>query len=346
MKSLQIDARAVGPGEPVLVIAEIGVNHDGSLQKALHLVDLAAAAGADAVKWQMFQADALLSSQAQLADYQKRAGESADAMAMLRRLQLDDAACAALARHIRARGMIPLATPFSLGDVRRIVDLRLPAIKIASPDLVNWPLLRCAAASGLPLIISCGAADMDEIIQTLQWLQEWQTPTALLHCVSSYPAPDSSLHLSWINQLRALGAPAGYSDHSDNLMAGALAVGAGACIIEKHLTWDRAAFGPDHAASADGAQFAQYVRLIRQAQAMLGSGDKRALDVENDVRRLSRQSLALRQQRVAGDVLRESDLEVRRPGLGLPPACWTQVIGKTLRRDAAAGSLLTADMLA
>src|SRR5262249_7788821 len=145
---------------------------------------------------------------------------------------------------IRDRGLIPLATPFSPRDVSLLVELRLPAIKIASPDLVNYPLLKRAGATNLPMLLSTGAATMDEIDRTMMWLGQWQVPAALLHCISSYPASPEDANLCWIKELEQRhGVAVGFSDHTTHELAGALAVAAGACIVEKHLTYDRTASG-------------------------------------------------------------------------------------------------------
>ncbi len=252
LPTLQIDQRTIGPTHPPFVIAEIGVNHDGSLDKALQLVNTAAACGADAVKLQIFRAQALLHPTAAFAQYQKDNTTAESPFEFLKQYELSHADIRRVVRRIRDRKMIPLATPFSPADVDIIDSLRLPAIKIASPDLVNRPLLEQAAKLDKPLLISTGAATMDEVQTTVQWLREWDTPFALLHCISAYPVKNDSANLAWIDELAyRFDCPVGYSDHTTSHLAGALATAAGACVIEKHLTYDRTAKGPDHAASAD-----------------------------------------------------------------------------------------------
>jgi sialic acid synthase SpsE len=243
--------------------------------------------------------------------------------------------------------MVPLATPFSPADVETVARLRLPAVKIASPDLVNRPLLAQAAAYGRPLLISTGASTMDEVDETMRWVGEWRAQAALLHCVSSYPAPAAQANLCWIHELAArFDVAVGYSDHTAEAMAGALAAAAGAAVIEKHLTYDRGAKGPDHAASADPQQFARYVKLVREADALRGAPGKRVLEIEQDVRTVSRQSLVMRRELKAGEVLREQDVTVQRPGTGLPAALITWAVGRRVTRALAAGALLQWDMLA
>jgi sialic acid synthase SpsE len=345
--SLHIADRLIGPEEPTFVIAEIGVNHDGSIERAMELVDAAASCGADAVKLQIFRADALMHRSSEFAAYQEPQCEEADPAAMLRRYELGEEAVGQVVRAIADCGMVPLATPFSLGDVETIEKLRLPAVKIASPDLVNRPLLAKAARLGKPLLISTGAATIAEVDETAGWLASAGVPFALLHCVSSYPTRNGDAHLGWIGEMsrRYEGVPIGYSDHTTEAMAGALAVAAGACIVEKHLTYDRRAAGPDHAASADPAEFAEYVRLLRTAEHLRGKGGKRVLEVERDVRRVSRQSLVLARALRAGEALGDEDVIVQRPGTGIPAAEAERVMGKIVARPLAAGTLLQWDML-
>jgi N,N'-diacetyllegionaminate synthase len=242
--------------------------------------------------------------------------------------------------------MVPLATPFSVSDVPTLAALDLPAIKIASPDLVNRPLLHRAAQLRKPMLLSTGAATMDEVAQAVDWLREWRAAFALLHCVSSYPTSSDDANLCWIAELATrFDVPIGYSDHTTDMTAGAFAVAAGARIVEKHLTYDCSAPGPDHAASADPRQFEQYVRLIRAADTMRGRPGKRVLPAERDVRRVSRQSLVAARPFKAGDTLTTGDLIVQRPGTGIPAAEIDRVSGRRVTCRIEAGTLLQWDML-
>lgn len=331
----------------VFVIAEIGVNHDGSVARAIELVRIAAACGADAVKLQLFRADRLMHSSSAFAAYQQERVSDATPAEMLRRYELSEADARTVVEEIRRLGLAPIATPFSPADLQLIEEFDLPAIKIASPDLVNWPLLRGAARLHKPLLVSTGAATMDEVAQTVRWLDEWEAPAALLHCVSSYPTPDDQAHLSWIRELRQqFGLPTGYSDHTTEPLAGALAVSAGAVIIEKHLTYDRCAHGPDHSASSDPQQFGEYVRMIRTAERLRGTAGKRVLAAEEDVRHVSRQSLVLARNVPAGAALCEADFTVQRPGSGVPAAMLPALLGRRTARPLRAGEMLKKDMLA
>jgi len=345
MKGVTIGSRRIDSSSPTLVIAEIGVNHDGSVERALELVSIARECGADAVKLQIFLADALMHGSSQFAGYQQERCEQSSAAEMLRQYELPSQAVGKIVEAIREAGMAPIATPFSVGDVATIERFKLPAIKIASPDVVNRVLLERAARAGATMLVSTGASTIDEVHRAVQWLKRLDAPFALLHCVSSYPTSIEDAHLGWIGELAKFGVPVGFSDHTPETLGGALAVAAGACVIERHLTYDRNASGPDHAASADPTQFAEYVRAIRLAETMRGSGGKCVLPCERDVRNVSRQSLVLCQDVSAGRAISESDLIVQRPGTGISAADFAAAVGRRARTPLKAGTLLQWDML-
>ena len=320
------------------------MNHDGRLGRALELVDAAADAGADAIKLQHFDADLLMGPRAALADYQRQAGET-DPREMLRRLQLPLDALGAVVARAHERGVHAIMTVFSTELVEAAASLPLDAFKSASPDIIHEPLLRAMWSTGRPLIVSTGASSVSEIDRATRWLtpatQEEEPRLALLQCVSAYPTPEEHAALRAIAALiRRYRIPVGYSDHTSGVETGGLAVAAGACLLEKHLTWDRAAPGPDHGASLDPHGFRAYVEGARRAFRMLGSVGKRVLDIERDVRRVSRQSLATTRAMAAGHVLRPEDLTVQRPGLGIPPWRLGDVIGSTLQHPVEAGEIL------
>jgi len=326
-----IDARS-----PVYVIAELGVNHDGSRHRALELTVAARQTGADAIKLQLFTADHLLSAEARLAQYQQ---SEADVRAMLRRLQLDDAAMAQVRARARELNIAFIVTCFSLEDVSRVAALDVDAVKVASPDCVNLPLIQALLDLGKPLLISTGAADRQELDPVARLLQARQVPAAFLQCVSCYPTADLDASLAAIRDLPC-DFLAGYSDHTTSIHTGGLAVAAGATIIEKHLTYDRAAAGPDHAASLDPQQFQQYVAFIRQAQIMRGSIRKEVLSCEQDVRSVSRLTHCAERALPAGHVLTREDVTIKRPGTGLPAAMLPGVVGRKLLRPVRADHLL------
>lgn len=330
---MRIGDRSIGREHSPYIIAEIGVNHDGSCERALQLVRAAAKAGADAAKFQYFETDRLMSNAAKLAAYQRAAGES-DPVSMLRRLELpieDLAKCVTLAHEL---GIHAIVTVFSTELVRSADLLAWDAYKTASPDLIHKPLLLALSATGKPMILSTGAAEIDELRRTLGWLPHMSDKLAVLQCVSSYPTPLAEAAIGAMRSIaRAHLGPVGYSDHTPEVATGGIAVAAGACVLEKHLTHDRSAKGPDHSASLDPAQFAEYVRIARGAHGAMRSEAKVVTPIEREVRRLSRQSIVAKRGIKAGQTIEMADLTIKRPGTGLEPAMLPAVVGASALRD-------------
>lgn len=334
-----IAGRAIERGGAPYVIAELGVNHDGSLERAVELVDAAAAAGADAVKTQLFDPRRLLSAEAELAGYQRAA--ASDARAMLEALQLGAEAMLEVRDRARAAGLGFIVTPFSiesLGDLERLAP---DAVKIASPDCVNAPLIEAMGRLDAPMLISTGAATVDEWLPIVGALRAGR-PTVVMRCVSAYPTPTDHAALGGIGAMLSVGPwPVGYSDHTSSAMTGALAVAHGAAVVEKHLTYDTRATGPDHAASFDPPAFADYTAKVRQAAAAgLGADLGAIASIEADVRRVSRQSVCATADLPAGHVVRRGDLTCKRPGTAIPAARLDTVVGRRLARAVAADRLI------
>ncbi len=258
---MRIGNKQIGIDHPPYIIAEIGVNHDGEVERALSLTDAAAEAGADAVKLQFFETDRLMSKAAKLAAYPKNAGET-DPIEMLRRLELSIDEMARVVDRAHERGIHAIVTVFSTELVEIAETLAWDAYKTASPDIVNKPLLEALAKTGKPMIVSTGASTLDEVVRAVGWLDHVRDRLAVLQCVSSYPTPDMAL--GGIKAIRdATGLPVGYSDHSKDPKSSKLATALGGCILEKHITYDRNAPGPDHAASITELGLKRY---IEQAQ--------------------------------------------------------------------------------
>jgi sialic acid synthase SpsE len=331
------------PTSPTCIIAEIGVNHDGQFERAGELIQAAAEAGADAVKFQYFQPDRLLADEAMLAGYQS--GHAEDAAGLLKKLTLTIKQLQRLRSVAKQCGVVFLVTPFSLEDVEDLRPIGLDAVKISSPDAVNPLLLDAAMGLGLPMLISTGTCDLEDLSGAAEAAR--RTGGALLQCVSSYPTPTQHASLGGIRAIAdRYAVPAGYSDHTADLDTGALAVAAGAVVLEKHLTHDRDAPGPDHAASLEPDQFKEYVAYVRRAESMIGRDEKRCLDIEKDVRGVSRQSLCLKRDLAAGSKIQASDLTTKRPAKGIPAGRWAEVIGRLVTRDIPAGQLIRDEDLA
>jgi N,N'-diacetyllegionaminate synthase len=341
----------------VFVIAEAGVNHNGSLELALRLVDAARDSGADAVKFQTFRAEDVVTPQAVTADYQRSNTGETSQFEMIKKLELDEAEHGKVAAYCREQSIEFFSTPFSEEAVAMLVRLGVKRLKLPSGEITNKPLLECAADTGLPLLMSSGMATLDEVQRAVKWIAaRWQAaqlpaPGAqnltLLHCTSAYPAPAASLNLRAIQTMaRATGLPIGYSDHSEGAEAALAAVALGATVIEKHLTLDKGLPGPDHRASADPAEFAAMVKGIRAVEAMLGDGLKRPQPIEENTRDVARRSLVIVRDLPRGHQLGDADLALRRPGTGIAPDRWDEIVGRRLSQDVRAHTTLEWTMLA
>jgi len=342
-----IGHRKVAHGERTYLIAEAGVNHDGRLENALELVDVATAAGADAVKFQVFRAAELVTAAAGVAEYQRATGGRGQ-RDLLAGLELSERDFAQVRAHCVERGIEFLATPFGVHDVDRLLALHVRAIKIASTDLNNVPLLRKAADTGLPLIVSTGASMADEIAGCVERLRSRGAGdrVALFHCVSRYPTPLEAANLRAIAALRErFGVPCGFSDHTTSTRVGAWAVAAGACLLEKHFTLDRDAPGPDHSMSLDAEGLTAYVCGVREVEVALGRGAVGMTEPEGEVRAVARRSVVAAQPIRAGAVLSADLLTVKRPAGGIPPTELEALVGRHILVDVGADTTLTWDMI-
>ena len=347
-ETIRIGARRIGAGEPAFVIAEAGVNHNGDLELAHRLVDAAADAGVDAVKFQTFRADRLVTRSAPRAAYQvHNTGSDASQHEMLRRLELAPDAHERLMRHCEQRGIMFLSTPFDEESADLLDGLGVPAFKLPSGEVTNLPLLTHVARFGRPVILSTGMAWLGEVETALHALRRaGAREVVLLHCVSTYPAEPSDTNLRAMGTLaRAFGVPVGYSDHTLGLEVPLASVALGAVVVEKHITLDRSLPGPDHRASLEPGEFAELVGCIRVVEAALGHGRKEPAPSEADTARVARRSLVASRPVAAGDRIAEADVAVMRPGTGLPAAMLRHVLGRRALRDLEPGELLSFEVL-
>lgn len=340
--------RLEGEHARCLVIAEAGVNHNGDLDLARRLIDIATEAGADVVKFQTFKADRLASAAAGKADYQKRTTQADETQhAMLSRLELDEDAHRILVEHCRQRGVVFMSSPFDEQSADLLDALDVPAFKIPSGELTNHPYLEHIARLRRPMIVSTGMATFGEVEAAIEVIEKTgPVPLAVLHCTSQYPAPWNELNLRAMSTLTSLGHPVGYSDHTQGIEIPLAAVALGARIIEKHFTVDRTLPGPDHEASLEPNELAAMVRGIRNIEAALGDGRKRPMPCELETRQLGRKSLAAARDLSAGECLEAEMLIALRPGTGLPPSRRSEVLGRPLGCAVRAGTLLRLDHLA
>lgn len=354
----------------VYIIAEAGVNHNGSLELARALVDAAAAAGADAVKFQTFDAHKLASRSAPKAAYQKQHTDAAESqLAMLQKLELPREWHRELQARAHDQGIAFLSTAFDSDSLAFLVELEMPLFKIPSGELTNGPLLWQFARTGKPLVLSTGMATLAEVEQGLAivahalnaeaepasldevwrgwsrpaWRQRLLGQVTLLHCTSLYPTPFGDVNLRAMDTLAAaFGLAVGYSDHTEGSLIPLAAVARGARIIEKHFTLDRSLPGPDHQASLEPEALARMVRDIRALQEAFGDACKTPQPAEWDTRQAARQQLVAARDIAAGSVLVRADLTTARCGRGLPPTALWGLVGQKAVRAFAAGEVIEA----
>jgi len=343
-----VGRKSVGQGEPCLIIAEAGVNHNGNPKLAADLVRAAADAGADAVKFQLFDPDALASAKAPQAAYQKQnAGDMESQVAMLRGLVLPLDTWADLKALSLSLGLEFLCSPFDTGSATTLFELGIPAFKVGSGELTNHPFLVELAGYGLPMLLSTGMATLDEVQAAVSAIcEKGHVPLVLLHCVSAYPADPSDCNLKAMKTMEdAFAVPVGFSDHTDDTVVSVAAAALGAKVIEKHLTLDRSLAGPDHRASLEPSEFRQLCSDIRTAEAALGTGVKNPVHSEMDTTLVARKSIVVKAPLEAGDRLEDKHVCFQRPGTGISPARWAELRGSRMARPASPGEMLENGML-
>jgi N-acetylneuraminate synthase len=345
---VEIAGRMIGPGYSCFIIAEAGVNHNGSLEMARQLVDVAAKAGANAVKFQTFRADRVATPNAAKADYQLRTTASSESqLEMLRRLELPQQAHRALAESCHQRGILFMSTPFDEESADFLAELGVPAFKIPSGEITNLPFLAHVAHKGKPMVVSTGMSHLAEVADTVRVIRDaGNGQIVLLHCVSDYPADPKEANLrAMLTMAEAFGVPVGYSDHTPGIEVALAAVALSACVIEKHFTLSRSLPGPDHQASLEPQELAALVQGIRRVEAALGHGRKEPTPSEADTAAVARRSLVAARDISIGKTLTPELIAIKRPGTGLPPALINQVIGRIAARDIPAGTVLRLEML-
>ena len=324
----------------VLVIAEAGVNHNGDLDVAKRLVNAAAEAGADLVKFQTFKAEKIASSSAKKARYQvhnEGDAEGGSQLDMLRRLELSESDHAVLVAHCAARGIGFFSTGFDLDSLEFLNGLGIPLFKVPSGEITNLPYLRRVASYGKDLILSTGMASMGEIEAAIDAIEASGLPrnrVTVLHCTTEYPAPFEEVNLRAMNTIgRAFGVRVGYSDHTQGIEVSLAAVALGATVIEKHFTLDRRLPGPDHAASLEPDELSALVRGIRRIEMALGQHRKFLTFSEAANVAAARKSIVAARPILSGDVFSDANLTAKRPGTGISPMRWDEVVGRSAPRD-------------
>jgi len=328
---VKIPGRLVGEGQPCFIIAEAGVNHNGDIKLAKKLIDIAREAGADAIKFQTFKADTLVTKSAAKARYQKETTGAAESqLEMIKKLELTEKDFYELYDYARKKGIIFLSSPFDKRSVDLLDKLGVPAFKIPSGEITNFPLLKHIARKKKPIILSTGMSTLGEIEEALEALgEEGVEEIILLHCVSCYPAKVEDMNLKVMNTLRyAFGLPVGLSDHTVGITIPIAAVALGACVIEKHFTLDKSLPGPDHRASLEPDELKQMIKAIRDVEKAMGSGIKIPTAAEEENKKLARRSLVAKVDIAKGAVITEEMLDLKRPGGGIEPKYMNMIIGR------------------
>jgi sialic acid synthase SpsE len=341
--TVRIGGHEVGAGQPCYVIAEIGINHNGDMALAERSIAAAAAAGADAVKFQNYRTEDFISDRSLTYSYVSQGKPCEEAQFdLFKRCELSPAALRALRQVAAQHNLDFVSTPTGPQGVDDLAALGAAAVKNGSDYLGNVALIRHMARSGLPTILSVGMATLAEVDDAVRSFREaGGTDLVLLHCVSIYPAPASSLHLRKIPAMAAaFGCPIGFSDHTEGIVAAAAAVAIGAAVVEKHFTLDRTLPGPDHAMSCDPQTLAELVRAVRDTQVALGSGALGYSEEEAAPRQQHRLSCVAADDLPCGHRLREQDIAFRRPGSGIPPAMVAGLLGRSLSSAVRRGQVL------
>jgi N,N'-diacetyllegionaminate synthase len=328
-----------------LVIAEIGVNHNGDIQLAKEMIAAAKDTGVDVVKFQTYKAEEVMTDQTPLASYMKDGDRNF--LELARRLELTFDDTLALQAYAQSLGIEFLSSPFDVPSCEFLGTIGMRRLKIPSGETVNPFLLRAAAATRLPLIVSTGMATLAEVRRSLEYLKRHESgPVTLLHCTTQYPAEPQYSNLRAMGTMaREFALPVGYSDHTPGIEISLAAVALGASVIEKHFTLDKNLPGPDQAASLEPHEFRALVSGIRNINTALGHGEKRPWPVELEVAKVARKSLVATRALPKGHRLSDVDLTAKRPGTGIPAMDAEQVVGRTLRRDVTANALLQWDDL-
>lgn len=331
----------IGPGNPCFIIAEAGVNHNGDIHTAHRLIDAAIQSGADAVKFQSFKAEDLVTPQSKKADYQLKTTQGdTSQFSMLKKLELSLEDQVQLKKHCDDKDILYLCTPYEQKSADLLEGIGVEAYKIASTDTSNLPFLRSLAKKNIPVILSTGMSTLGDVEESVKELKEYGLlgKIIILQCTSEYPVPFEDINLRAMKTMEAaFCCPVGFSDHTPGIGASPWAVAAGACVVEKHFTLDRRMMGPDHKASINPGEMTELVKTVRNVEASLGDGMKKIMPSEEKNKSRMQKSLVATRNIPAGGTINKEDLTCKRPGTGLLPKWFDKVVGKqaavNIRKD-------------
>lgn len=347
IKNIQIGSKCIGEKQPCFIIAEAGINHNGKLHFAKKLVDAAVHAGADAVKFQTFKAEGVVTDAAEVASYAKKnIKKNLTQLQMIKRYELPYETFRKLKTYCDRKKIVFLSTPHSFDAIDFLKDL-VPAYKFGSGDLTNIPALQYAAKKHKPLLLGTGMATLQEIRDTIRAIYKTGNHQVIaLHCTTNYPCPFEEVNLrAMLTMQHTLNCLVGYSDHTIGTTVPIMAAALGAVVIEKHFTLDRNMPGPDHAASLEPRQLTEMVTAIRNVETILGSYAKKPTQSERQMMKLVRKSIVANKHIKKGTILRRNMLDVKRPGNGLPPKQLQQLLGKKTKKSIKKDQLLRINMV-
>lgn len=331
--------------KPVYIIAEAGVNHNGNISLAKELIDKGAEAGVDAVKFQTFKAETLVTKKAKKANYQiENTGNSVDSQyEMIKKLELDYEIHEELKQYAESKGVEFLSSAFDLDSIDLLNDLGMKLFKIPSGEITNYPYLKKVAKQGKEVILSTGMSSLGDIEKALEVLEKnGAKKITVLHCNTEYPTPMEDVNLSAMNTIKnAFNVEVGYSDHTLGIEVPVSAVALGAKVIEKHFTLDKTMEGPDHKASLEPDELKRMVTSIRNIEKALGTGLKKPTQSEIKNIPIARKSIVARKNITKGEVFSEDNLTVKRPGEGINPMEWNNILGKSAVKDYEEDELIT-----
>lgn len=349
MKKIKIGNKIVSYKSPVFIVAEAGVNHNARLDLALKLIDAAVFAGADAVKFQTFRVEDVTTASAEMAEYQKRnLGKEESQLEMGRKLELKESYWPILIQHAKERGIIFFSTPHGhIKSAGYLHKLKVPAFKLGSGDITNIPLLEYVSKLKKPIILGTGMSDLETVREAVVAIKKaGNNQIIALHCTTDYPLAPENVNLRAMQTLmQELGVLVGYSDHTLGSQTSVMATAMGACMIEKHITLDKTLPGPDQIASIEPLEFQEMVKQIRKATVILGRPEKKIVQCEKQYVSLVRKSLVASRKIKKGEKFSVRNLTVKRPGTGIPPKRFNEMLGKVAAQAIPKDTLLTEEII-
>ena len=326
--------------DSTFIIAEIGVNHNGSVELAKKMIKSASDCGVDAVKFQTFVSEDLVSENAKTAEYQEKNTNENSQLEMLKKLELSYEDFFELKKYAENCGVMFLSSPFDFKSVDLLEKLDVSLYKLGSGELTNFELIDYVLKTNKPLILSTGMATLDEIKEAYDFIKN-NVQLVILHCITGYPTSFEEANLNFIKTLqKELDVPIGFSDHSPGIELPIAAVALGACVVEKHFTLDKALEGPDHKASLNPIEFKAMVDAIRNVEVAMGDGVRKFSDNELEIKKVARKSIVLNQDVKKGTIIKSEMLSIKRPGTGIPPKFINEVIGKETIDDLKSGTVV------